>query len=137
VADWRPVHDSAAFRLTPRLVATAAANGLAFWRHERLGLPVRDGVDEVSLALAADATSRTWRSRAVAATPVPVTTRFGLRILPPAAGEVASELPATLASTSPPARVLDDTLALVRQRYGNATADFVALQLEYPQPETN
>ena len=38
---------------------------LAFWNREQLGIELRPGVDEVSLALVADAWSRTYRSRAM------------------------------------------------------------------------
>jgi hypothetical protein len=60
VANWDAGHDSGALRLDRRHARTAAGNWLAFWSHETLGLPVADGVDEIALALAADAYSRTY-----------------------------------------------------------------------------
>lgn len=135
VADWSPAHDSRTFGLTPRVVVAAAANGAAFWRHERVGLPVADGVDEIALALAADALSRTWRSQAFPRTEVAVTTRFGLRILPPPPGDApADRMSSVLEPATPAARVLDRSLAEIRDRFGTPTADFVALQIEYPRP---
>ena len=70
---------------------TAIGNTLAFWNREQLGIELAPGVDEVSLALVADAWSRTYRSRAVtfAGTADAQQTRNGLRILP---DQVAAEL---------------------------------------------
>ena len=62
---WDARHDSDAFELTRRFALTALRNWIAFWKHEQLGLEITPGVDEVSLALVADAWSRTARSRAV------------------------------------------------------------------------
>jgi len=36
-----------------------------------------------------------------------------------------------------PARALDEALYGIRARYGVRTADFVAMQLEYPRPGVN
>ena len=60
---------------------------MLFWRHERIDIPVVDGVDDVALALAADAWSRTYRSRAEAvnalASPVHLRSGLVLRAAPP------------------------------------------------------
>lgn len=84
VRSWSPHHDSERFSLDMGHVGTAAANWLAFWGWETVGIPIRDGVDEIALSLTADAYSRTYRSsaHAIAAADAPVTTRRGLRILP-------------------------------------------------------
>jgi hypothetical protein len=109
---------------------------MAFWNREQLGIELSPGVDEVSLALVADAWSRTYRSRAVtfAGTAGAQETRNGLRILP---DEVATNWPAErrlpAIGGSPPAKALDQALAGIEARYGIATADFVAVQLEYPR----
>ena len=124
---WDAAHASDAFQLDRGHVRTAAGNWLAFWSHETLAIPVADGVDEIALALAADAWSRTYRSRATAVAPGPVTTRRGLTLVPDAAGGTA--LPAPPADR--PTRALDLALAGIADRYGEATAAFVALQLEY------
>ena len=90
----------------------------------------------MSLALVADAWSRTFRSRALtfAATAAPQTSRGGLRILP---DQITADWPAKLtppaAADLPPARALDQTLRVIDARYGTRTADFVAMQLEYPR----
>lgn len=136
LAHWDARHRSEAFRFTRPFAVTAIANTLAFWNREQLGIALTPGIDEVSLALIADAWSRTYRSRALtfAATAEAQTSRGGLRILP---DRVAADWPAKLmppaAVDLPPARALDQTLDAIDARYGARTADFVAMQLEYPR----
>ncbi|WP_442592900.1 DJ-1/PfpI family protein [Parapusillimonas sp. JC17] len=134
VANWDARHDSAAFKFTRAFAATAIANRLAFWRAEDLGIPLRPGVDEVSLALVADAWSRTYRSSVVtyANGAQPVETRHGLRIIP---DKTSADWPANRKLTRieglKPAEALDHALAGIALRYGKDTAHFVAMQLEY------
>jgi len=135
VETWDARHASAAFAFSRPFATTIAGNTLAVWRHETLGVPLRPGMDEVTLALAADAWSRTYRSRAVtfAAADAPVTTRGGLRIRP---DRVAADWPARTRIETPtarPAQGLDAVLAEIGGRYGPAAADIVATQLEYPR----
>jgi hypothetical protein len=114
---------------------TAIANTVALWNREQLGLELTPGVDEVSLALVADAWSRTYRSRALtfSRTEGPKVSRNGIRILPDrvTAGWPANHLLPPV--DQPPARALDDALQQITSRYGTRTADFVAMQLEYPK----
>ena len=133
VRRWGARHNSAVYKFTRPFALTAMGNTLAFWTHEELGLALTPGVDEVALALVADAWSRTFRSRAVtfAATAGPVETRNGVRIYPE---RVAREWPAALlleAATLPPADALDEALRQITVRYGIGTTRFVAMQLEY------
>src|SRR5262245_748371 len=65
MTSWDARHDSHAFQFTRPFALTAIANQLAFWSHESLGIEIAPGIDEVSLALVADAWSRTYRSRAL------------------------------------------------------------------------
>jgi len=136
LADWDARHDSRAFTFTRPFALTAITNLVAFWSHEQLGLPLVPGIDEVSLALAADAWSRTYRSQAVtfAGNEGAVTSRNGLRILP---DQVAMRWPqrerAPDMEDQPPTEVLRRTLETIEARYGSRTADFVAMQLEYPR----
>ncbi|MDA9464146.1 DJ-1/PfpI family protein [Bradyrhizobium sp. CCBAU 53415] len=136
LAHWDARHRSEAFRFTRPFAVTAIANTLAFWSREQLGIALTSGIDEVSLALVADAWSRTYRSRALtfAATAEAQTSRGGLRILP---DRVAADWPERLTPPAavdlPPARALDQTLHAIDARYGPRTADFVAMQLEYPR----
>ncbi|AWM08337.2 DJ-1/PfpI family protein [Bradyrhizobium symbiodeficiens] len=136
LAQWDARHRSEAFQFTRPFALTAITNTLAFWNREQLGIALTPGIDEVSLALIADAWSRTYRSRALtfATTAEAQTSRGGLRILP---DKVAADWPAKLtpppAADLPPARALDQTLHAIDARYGARTADFVAMQLEYPR----
>jgi len=134
VAAWDARHASGAFKFSRPFAVNVLRNTMAFWTHERLGIRLDPGVDEVALALVADAWSRTYRSRVVAfaQAPQPVTTRGGLRIRP---DEVAGAWPprTTLPGAHErPAPALDRALAGIGARYGLGTADVVAAQLEYP-----
>jgi putative intracellular protease/amidase len=136
LTDWDVRHDSDAFKFTRPFALTAIGNTLAFWNHQQLGIELVPGVDEVSLALVADAWSRTYRSRAVtfAGTAGALETRNGIRILP---DQVATSWPAEhliqAIGDRPPALALDQALHGITARYGMRTADFVAMQLEYPR----
>lgn len=113
---------------------TAIGNSLAFWGRETLGIELSQGVDEVSLALVADAWSRTYRSRVMtfAAGTDAVESRNGIRIIP---DEVTTSASAVRVPGAPlalkPAEALDETLNAIAGRYRANTADFVAMQLEY------
>lgn len=134
VASWDARHDSGAFQLTRSFAMTVLQNRLAIWNYEKFGIPLTAGVDEVSLALVADAWSRTYRSRAVtfAAADDPQQSRNGIRIVP---DQVAKDWPgpSRLAAGGHPADALHRALADIAARYGQATARIVAKQLEYPQ----
>jgi putative intracellular protease/amidase len=136
LSDWDTRHDSGAFKFTRPFALTAIGNTAAFWTHERLGMELKPGVDEVSLALVTDAWSRTYRSQAVtfANAAGALQSRNGIRILP---DEVAASWPAERLLPSVgdrrPAETLDDALSGITARYGTRTTDFVAMQLEYPR----
>lgn len=89
------------------------------------------GLDEVSLALSADAWSRTYRSRAVtfADSPGAITTRSGIRIVPDATAWPKEDV-VNAFTDRPPAQALDETLAGIETRYGARTRYVVAMQLE-------
>jgi len=133
---WDARHDSDAFQFTRPFALTAIGNTLAFWNQEQLGIELAPGVDEVSLALVADAWSRTYRSRAVtfAGTAGAQQSRNGMRILP---HQVSASWPAERLLPAigglQPAKALDQALLGIEARYGRRTADFVAMQLEYPR----
>ncbi len=132
---WDAHHASDAFQFTRPFVLTALANVVAFWRREQLGIELTPGLDEVSLALVADAWSRTYRSRAVTYSSTASTqeSRNGVRIVP---DRVTSSWPAeerlSAIGNRQPARALDEALGAIQARYGARTAYFVAMQLEYP-----
>jgi transcriptional regulator GlxA family with amidase domain len=137
VTRWDARHESDEFRFTRPFALTALLNTAAFWNREQLGLELSPGVDEVSLALVADAWSRTSRSHAVtfASTAGPTTSRSGIRIVPDqvaASWPDAHRLPSIDGRSA--ASALDEALQSMSARYGQRTADFVAMQLEYPRP---
>ena len=133
VGDWSPRHDSRLFGLGSAGYLTAAGNYLSVWGHETLSIEVAPGVDELSLALRADAWSRTFRSEviAVSADGQPVTTRNGLRLLVDAPDAQAIALPS---STRNAIETLEQTLNDISARYGRSSARLVSQQLEYPSP---
>jgi putative intracellular protease/amidase len=136
VMHWDARHDSAAFRFTRPFALTAMGNRLAFWNHERVGIELTPGVDEVSLALVVDAWSRTYRSRAVtfAGTADVQQSRNGIGIFP---DRIATSWPAErllpAIGVRQPAIALERALDGIATRYGMHTAEFVAMQLEYPR----
>lgn len=138
VQGWGPAHRSERFGLGPSAVWTAAVNTLRFWQHETLALHVADGEDDVALALAADAWSRTYRAQAVAVTAPgavqPVRLRSGLRLhtVPAPPGAVPRDIaPAGAAAGC----VLGAQLQAIGQHYGAGTRRWVALQLEYDEAQ--
>jgi putative intracellular protease/amidase len=135
VAKWDARHNSSAFQLTWEHQKTFLRNWLSFWRHETIGVPVNEGVDEIALGLTADAYSRTALSTAVTVgtSGNVVRSRHGLLIHTNASAPSAAVdhmLPA-LRSDSP-AATLDKELAHIASRYGRPTAQIVALVVEYP-----
>ncbi len=136
LAAWDASHASSRFKLTRPFAITVAGNALAFWNRERLGVELQAGEDEASIALVSDAWSRTYRSTAVsfAGTAGPIETRHGLRLIPDerAAQWTGDDRIPALADRKP-AAVLDETLRAIAARYGDRTADVVAMQLEYPR----
>lgn len=133
---WDARHASSAFRFTRPFATTVLANRVAFWNREELGISLVQGMDEVSLALVADAWSRTYRSSVTTfeTSKSPVVTANGIRILP---DRDAADLPenrrvATFTDQRP-ARALDAALRAIAERYGERTTHVVAMQLEYPR----
>ena len=136
VPSWDARHASGAFKFTRPFALTALGNVLAFWRREEHGIALTPGMDEVALALVADAWSRTYRSRALtfAASQDAVATRNGMRVRPDRVAtdwRAEERLPAP--DSRPPAEALDETLRAIAARYGAGTANLVAMQLEYPR----
>ena len=134
IGEWDARHVSGAFGVTRPFAVTVVTNRARFWQREQLGLELSPGMDEVSLALLADAWSRTYRSRAVAfaRTSGAVESRHGIRIIP---DRSATDRPGLLLpgdAGGKPAIVLDDALRAIERRYGSSTAAVVAMQLEYP-----
>lgn len=135
VTDWSPAHNSEQFKLDAGSLFTVLTNKAIFWRHEALGLAVGPGADEISVALIADAYARTRRSSAlsVGRSPEPIVMRRGLVLIPDrvAGGTDQPNRMLPLFETLPPALTLDRALEGIAASYGDATADFVALTMEY------
>jgi putative intracellular protease/amidase len=132
---WDARHDSDAFYLDGPLFRTALKNRWFTLRHDDYGLPVEPGVDEISLAFTADAWSRTYRSQAltVADEPGDVRTANGLVVVPDVIEGDGTRIDTMLAAptSSRPADSLPAALEDIADRYGDKTALFVAVQLEY------
>lgn len=133
---WDARHDGEAFQFTRPFASTAFVNTIAFWNRETLGIELAPGLDEVSLALVADAWSRTFRSHALTFSPAgqPVQSRNGVRVVPDrvvATWPEATWLPSP--ADRPPVSALNDALAAIAARYGDRTMQLVAMQLEYPR----
>lgn len=136
ITEWTPHHDSDAFRIRPgTLWPLARVFVLNRWLHrrERMEIPLRPGMDDLSLALAADAWSRTGRGQAhgVAAAPE---VQGGSGLLWFAEPAVAPGRARRLEVRPAPAGVpvFDDVLASIQHRYGRSTARGVAIDFEYP-----
>lgn len=136
VESWDMRHASDAFTLTRPFATTVLTNRVSFWSHDTWGIEVQPGMDEVSLALVADAWSRTYRSSvvALAASASVVTTVNGVRLLPDRADDDWSDVRRlSIPADQRPADALDQTLDSITDRYGESTTNVVAMQLEYPR----
>ena len=138
--DWNTAHDSSAFRLDWAGRWTVVRNTMLFWRHESIEIDVADRVDAVQLALAADAWSRTFRSRAVtiADSLKPIALGDGVALLPDQVRATANAARALrLSPAVKPGCQIDQTLREISERYGSDTSAFVAIQVEYGALDAN
>jgi putative intracellular protease/amidase len=133
VDTWDARHASSAFRFNRSFARTVIGNSATFWNREQLAIALEEGMDEVSLALVADAWSRTYRSKALTFAEGPITSRNGARIVPDRTGSWRGDERVADFSDAKPAQVLDATLQAIEQRYGRRTTDVVAMELEYPR----
>jgi putative intracellular protease/amidase len=129
VASWSPAHDSSLFGLTANRAWDYLLNKAAFWRHERWSVDVWDGMDDIPLAFAADAWSRTGRVSLNASASGPVTLRSGLVLVAEPAAEGTPRLPLTTGLN--PVEQLDRTLREIAERFGAARSEWVMMELEY------
>lgn len=133
VDNWDARHRSSAFTLTAEHKKTFIRNSLALWRHETIGIPLADGIDEVALGLAADAWSRTELSEvALDGAAAGVESRHGLTIYPAQAERGRPDLVFDPMAGSAPGDMMDRVLAQIAGRYDMPTAAIVALTMEYP-----
>ena len=140
VPDWSTAHQTAPFRphFGTNLRALIAANYTNGWFHstEMIGLPIAAGVDEIALAVTADAYSRTGRSmiHVMTATTEPVRTRHGLVVMPDRLSGGTHELARVLPEldATPSGQWLAKSIEGIARLYGRTTAYGVALDFEYP-----
>jgi transcriptional regulator GlxA family with amidase domain len=132
VSSWGPEHDSASFRLDARRAWTYVLDKALFWRVERRRAEVQDGMDDIALALAADAWSRTGRAsvEAVSASGGSVRLKSGLVLVARPSADGSPRLP--LSPGLKPVRQLDRALCEIAERFGDARRDRVMLEMEYP-----
>lgn len=135
--DWSPTHDSQRFhpKFGRNLSAFATTEYLNGWFHkpQAMGIPVNAGVDEVALALTADAYTRTNRAHAYAfsTSQAPVETLHGLIVLPERT-EARSLDRQVAVPAGKPGLALERVLTDIARSYGRQTAYGVALDFEYP-----
>jgi len=131
IEGWVPEHDGASFTLSGRAMRTAAFNWIAFWNHQRLALTAPDGVEEAQLAFVLDSYSRTYKtSVALQGAQPQIRSKHGL--LFHSTSTTARQIDAAILQ-QPLGKTLDVVLEQIEREQGLATADFVALQLEYPR----
>ncbi|TGK01280.1 transcriptional regulator [Leptospira langatensis] len=131
--DWKPTHRSADFYLGSSHIYTAAKNLLSFWSQDEIGVPISEGIDEISLALVADSYSRTYKSEAVSISDSDriIRSKRGLLFLPDRKEKKADRISENW-DKDLPVYALNRTLSEISDLYGTKTAAFVALQIEYP-----
>lgn len=134
VEHWGAAHRSDNFQLSRGDITGAVRTIGAFWTHETVELPIEDGIDEVALALRADAWGRSLRATVVTthAGRSAVRSRHGLVILPDAeahAGKYSIRVDDRGAVTQ-----LDATLSDMGRRYGPAAVRLTELGMEYGAP---
>jgi len=130
VSSWSPAHDSSRFGLDARRRWNYIVNAIAFWQRERWSVDVKDGTDDVALALAADAWSRTGRVSVDASAAGPVKLGSGMVLI---ARPLEQQLPRMpFEPALKPLQQLDRTLCGIAERFGESKLDRVRMELEYP-----
>jgi putative intracellular protease/amidase len=127
VAGWDTAHDSGRFRLTRPFARTVLGNLAAVWRHRTIGIGVTNGVDEVALALVADAWARTFAASAHVVGESPAVSLNGLRFV--TERDVGPFSAVTLDPGSP-MRNFEAALRSIEVAFGTDTGSLVRTQLE-------
>ncbi|WP_085988080.1 DJ-1/PfpI family protein [Leptospira vanthielii] len=136
VTHWDAHHNSEGFYLDWQQYITAAKNLIFFWNYERIGISMYEGMDEISLALVADAYSRTYRSKTVAITNGnrPVLTKSGIKFV--SEMEEGEKIQIHSQIEIPKQKKAFDqlvhTLVEIEKKFGRTTKRFVATQIEFP-----
>ena len=100
-------------------------------KRETTEIPIADGVDEVSLALQAEAWGRSMRTKVLTthAGRTPVRSRHGLVIMPDAEAKPGNHV--VEAATLPAVPAFEATLGEMGTRYGASVIRFAVLAMEY------
>jgi putative intracellular protease/amidase len=139
IKDYLSTHDSQQFKMSLAHVTTIAGNWLRFWSHEEIALPLSAGINDIALALYADAWSRTYRSqvKTYASSMQAVKSRYGLQLLPDAVADAAvldkMKTEKNWLTDIAPALAIDKALQEIGKTYGLATRALVSTFMEYPQ----
>lgn len=139
IKDDLSTHDSQQFKLSLAHVTTIAGNWLRFWSHEEIALPLSEGVNDIALALYADAWSRTYRSqvKTYASNMQAVQTRYGLQLMPDAVADASTmnrlKKEQSWLDDITPAKAMDKALQEIGKAYGQASKAMVSTFMEYPQ----
>ena len=131
---WGPKHNSDAFRITAGDYVVGIKNSYLSSTHT-VGISVADGIDEMALALTAEAYADTLRNEVhIVAKSPSVRTRGGLLVVPDMLDGQAARLDIRLSGIDsiPAGQVPDKVLKDIAERYGPRTARFVVLDWEYP-----
>ena len=135
VDGWDASHRTDDFSLSRTDFMRAVVRVLAIWNHEKIELPVSNGIDEIDMALRGDVWGRSARARVVttSTTTTPVVSEHGLVILPeeqPRPGRFVIPVGA-----GPTADRLDDAIEAMGRRYGPLGRRLAISGLEYtPAP---
>lgn len=140
VNDWSSKHSSDAFQ-------QASDDPSMAWRVQQktpthLNIPLSEGMDEIALALRAEAYSHSGAAQvtAVSNSLNPVRTRYNLLIVPDKQIVILGVQPAALNTQSaalPSAKALDTALNEITEEYGAAAARQAARVMEYPRSLIN
>jgi hypothetical protein len=131
VDTWTPAHDSTRFGLDGKRRWGYIADKAAFWRREQRAIDVAEGTDDIALAFASDAWSRTGLVATQATSDRPsVRLRSGLRLTTASAPKDAPRVP--FAAGLRPVQQLDRTLCDIASHFGPVQRDRVEQELEYP-----
>jgi putative intracellular protease/amidase len=133
VKEWSSKHESDAFQLRP---GEAPPSMEPFMATSSVGIPVREGIDEISLALTADAYMHARQAAvyAVADALLPISTLSGLRVLPERTSTGADRVDRVLASpeVKPATHALDVALRAIEAEYGRPASCMAARTMEHP-----
>jgi putative intracellular protease/amidase len=134
VSYWGPRHNSDAFHITVADYVVATKNSYLN-ATQTVAIGVTEGVDEIALALTAEAYADTLRNDVhLVGKKQTVRTRGGLQLVPDTLKSTGARFDITLSAVDsiPAGQVPDKVLKDIEERYGARTARFVVLDWEYP-----